>query len=355
MHSTLYMSLDPHVFTLVLKSCTTLNLPHLATSIHSHLIKSSFLSNNPFLSSSLLNFYGNCVSLKYAHQLFDETPQRNVIIWNSIISLYSRSQHITTAMNLFNLMNVPANESTFNPIIAALSLSNQNNASFKAINFYRKMIELRLKPSLITLLALLPASVSIAALNLIKEIHAAIAVAKISRTDDVLATVTVSCGGYVLDMISLWEWMGLNSLLAANRGRCVLAFALLVKRLGDHPTFQQQGGSQTCADKLIDISHVIRLILMYGRLENCIDSLHNGLGVLEYFYVSVNTDRSSHSSVHPMGNELELVSSEPRRSSVSIAGERAGLKNLGNTCYMDNSLGITGELALAFGKRIGLD
>jgi pentatricopeptide repeat protein len=74
-------------------------------------------------------------------------------------------------MNLFNLMNVPPNESTFNPIIAALSLSNQNNASFKAINFYRKMIELRLKPSLITLLALLPASVSIAALNLIKEIH----------------------------------------------------------------------------------------------------------------------------------------------------------------------------------------
>ncbi|CAJ2658997.1 unnamed protein product [Trifolium pratense] len=171
MHSTLYMSLDPHVFTLVLKSCTTLHLPHLATSIHSHLFKSSFLENNPFLSSSLLNFYGHCISLNSAHQLFDETPHRNIIVWNSIIALYSRSQHITTAINLFNLMNVPRNESTFNPIIAALSLSNQNNASFKAINFYRKMIELRLKPTLITLLALLPASVSIAALNLIKEIH----------------------------------------------------------------------------------------------------------------------------------------------------------------------------------------
>jgi len=80
-------------------------------------------------------------------------------------------QNIPTAVNLFNEMDVPPNESTFNPIIAALSLSNQNNASFKAISFYRRMTELKLKPGLITLLALVRASVSIAALNLIKEIH----------------------------------------------------------------------------------------------------------------------------------------------------------------------------------------
>ncbi|CAL5212278.1 unnamed protein product [Lathyrus oleraceus] len=171
MHTTLPISLDPHVFTLVLKSCTTLHLPLLATSIHSHLIKTSFLTSNHFLSSSLINFYGHCLSLNSARKLFDETPQPNVIVWNSIIALYSRSQHISSAIKLFNIMNVPPNESTFNPIIAALSLSNQNNASFQAVKFYRKMIELKLKPSLITLLALLRASVLTAALNLIKEIH----------------------------------------------------------------------------------------------------------------------------------------------------------------------------------------
>ncbi|CAI8589627.1 unnamed protein product [Vicia faba] len=171
LHTTLPISLDPHVFTLVLKSCTTLHLPLLATSIHSHLIKTSFLTSNHFLSSSLVNFYGHCISLNSARKLFDETPQPNVVVWNSIIALYSRSQHITSAIYLFNLMNVPPNESTFNPIIAALSSSNQNNASFQAVKFYRKMIELKLKPSLITLLALLRASVLTAALNLIKEIH----------------------------------------------------------------------------------------------------------------------------------------------------------------------------------------
>lgn len=171
MHSTLLITLDPHVFTLALKSCTALNLPFLATSIHSHLIKSSFLSTNPFLSSSLINLYGHCISLTSARKLFDETPHPNVVIWNSIISLYSHSHHVTTALKLFNVMHVPPNESTFNPIIAALSTSNQDDSSFKAIWFYRKMLDLKLKPRLITLLALLPASVSLAALNLIKEIH----------------------------------------------------------------------------------------------------------------------------------------------------------------------------------------
>ncbi|KAK7323901.1 hypothetical protein VNO77_27403 [Canavalia gladiata] len=168
MHSSLSLPLDPHVFSLILKSCSSLHLPLLATSIHAHLTKSSFLSNNPFLSSSLLHFYGACLSLHSAHQLFDETPHRNVVVWNTIISLYAHNHNLPIAFELFHSMDIPPNDSTFNPIIAALA---QNDAPFKAITFYRKMIDLNLKPRLITLLALLPASVAIAALNLVKEIH----------------------------------------------------------------------------------------------------------------------------------------------------------------------------------------
>ncbi|XP_027341174.1 putative pentatricopeptide repeat-containing protein At1g03510 [Abrus precatorius] len=165
-HSTLALPLDPHVFSLILKSCTSLHRIQLATSLHAHLTKSSFLSN-PFVSSSLLHLYGTCISLSQALQLFHQTTPRNVVVWNTIISLYAH--HLPTALQLFHSMDIPPNESTFNPIIAALAAS--NDGSFNAISFYRKMITLNLKPRLITLLALLPAAVGVAALNLVKEIH----------------------------------------------------------------------------------------------------------------------------------------------------------------------------------------
>ncbi|MED6210461.1 putative pentatricopeptide repeat-containing protein [Stylosanthes scabra] len=168
MHSSLFLTLDAHVYSLILKSCTALNRPQLGTSIHAHVCKSSFLSNQ-FVASALVDLYGKCVSVSAARQLFDEVPSRNVVVWNAMISLYAHSHEVGNALQLFEAMEVMPNESTFNSIIAAMV--GLDDGSFKAIAFYRKMIELGLKPHLITLLALLPASVGVAALNLIKEIH----------------------------------------------------------------------------------------------------------------------------------------------------------------------------------------
>lgn len=86
-----------------------------------------------------------------------------------MISLYTHSHDVASALQLFDAMDVTPNESSFNSIIAGLAGS--DGGSFKAIAFYRQMHELGLRPRLITLLALLPASVGVAALNLIKEIH----------------------------------------------------------------------------------------------------------------------------------------------------------------------------------------
>ncbi|RVW23795.1 putative pentatricopeptide repeat-containing protein [Vitis vinifera] len=66
-------------------------------------------------------------------------------------------------------MDVEPNASTFNAIISGLS--GLEDGSFKALSFYRRMGEVGLKQNLITLLALLPACVDLAALTLIKEIH----------------------------------------------------------------------------------------------------------------------------------------------------------------------------------------
>ncbi|OVA20207.1 Pentatricopeptide repeat [Macleaya cordata] len=168
MHSTLTLFLDPFVFPLALKSCAALNRSQLGKSIHAHTTKSSLLSN-PFVACALVNMYGKCVSVSTARQLFDEIPQRNVVVWNSMISLYSRSNDISSALQLFEVMDVEPNASSFNSIMAALS--ELKDGSSKAFAFYRRMQSFNVKPNLITVLALLPACVGLASLNLVREIH----------------------------------------------------------------------------------------------------------------------------------------------------------------------------------------
>ncbi|XP_020690867.1 putative pentatricopeptide repeat-containing protein At1g03510 isoform X2 [Dendrobium catenatum] len=120
------LALDPFAFPLALKSSAALRLPSTVASLHTHSLKSGFLSN-PFISSSLVDAYGKCASLTDARQVFDESSERNAVVWNAMISLYSHSNDITNALKLFELMDVPSTESSYNPIIAALSESEDSS------------------------------------------------------------------------------------------------------------------------------------------------------------------------------------------------------------------------------------
>ncbi|KAL6975788.1 putative pentatricopeptide repeat-containing protein [Sarracenia purpurea var. burkii] len=162
------LTLDTFVFPLALKSCAAVHRPQLGTAIHAHSLKASIVSN-PFVACALVDMYGKCVSIFSARQAFDETPERNVVVWNAMISTYTHSNNVSKALELFEHMNVMPNTSTFNSVIAGLS--GLSDGSFKAIAFYRRMQDLGLKPNLITLLALLPSCAGVAALNLIKEVH----------------------------------------------------------------------------------------------------------------------------------------------------------------------------------------
>ncbi|XP_010275854.1 PREDICTED: putative pentatricopeptide repeat-containing protein At1g03510 [Nelumbo nucifera] len=168
MHTSPHLALDAFVFPLALKSCAALHRPQLGATIHAHTTKAASVSN-PFIVCALVDMYGKCVSISAARQLFDEAPQRNVVVWNAIISLYSGSKDVASALKLFDLMDITPNASTFNSIIAALS--ELRSGSPEALAFYRRMQVSGVKPNLITVLALLPACVGVAALNLVKEIH----------------------------------------------------------------------------------------------------------------------------------------------------------------------------------------
>ncbi|KAG8386908.1 hypothetical protein BUALT_Bualt03G0197700 [Buddleja alternifolia] len=167
-HSSLSNSLDPFIFPLALKSSAFLCCPHLGASIHALAIKSSFITN-PFVACGLVDLYGKCVSIHSARQLFDEIPVRNVVVWNSMISLYTHSKDMQSALKLFHEMDFAPNASTFNTMITGFV--EMENGFYNVISFYRKLQEMSIEPNLITVLGLLRACVGIAALHLIKEIH----------------------------------------------------------------------------------------------------------------------------------------------------------------------------------------
>ncbi|KAG7652935.1 Pentatricopeptide repeat [Arabidopsis suecica] len=168
MHSSFALPLDAHVFSLALKSCAAAFRPVLGGSVHAHSVKSNFLSN-PFVGCALLDMYGKCLSVSHARKLFDEIPERNAVVWNAMISHYTHCGKIQEAVELYEAMDVMPNESSFNAIIKGLV--GTEDGSYKAIEFYRKMIDFRFKPNLITLLALVSACSAIGAFRLIKEIH----------------------------------------------------------------------------------------------------------------------------------------------------------------------------------------
>ncbi|CBI17285.3 hypothetical protein VitviT2T_007055 [Vitis vinifera] len=168
MHASSAPALDAFVFPLALKSCAAAHRPNLGAAIHAHVTKFSLVSN-PFVACALVDMYGKCVSVSSARHLFDEIPHRNIVVWNAMISIYTHSGRVADALGLFEVMDVEPNASTFNAIISGLS--GLEDGSFKALSFYRRMGEVGLKQNLITLLALLPACVDLAALTLIKEIH----------------------------------------------------------------------------------------------------------------------------------------------------------------------------------------
>ncbi|XP_058078520.1 pentatricopeptide repeat-containing protein At1g08070, chloroplastic-like [Magnolia sinica] len=74
------------------------------------------------VGASLIDLYVKCGNLNYAQKLFDEMPERNTIVWNSLICGYSRSGSPTRAIELFMEMhasNVRPDNFTISSILSA--------------------------------------------------------------------------------------------------------------------------------------------------------------------------------------------------------------------------------------------
>eukprot|EP01018_Ginkgo_biloba_P039546 Gb_03570 [translate_table: standard] len=139
---TLYYQMEPagvqpdkFTFPCVLKACASLLVLEEGKVIHEYIIANRFESDL-FVGNALVAMYAKCGSIEEARRVFDEMHQRDVVSWNTIITGYTQIGNFDEALELFFQMELTG-----------------------------------IKPNLVTIASVLPASAGLANLDQGKEIH----------------------------------------------------------------------------------------------------------------------------------------------------------------------------------------
>ncbi|KAG0455246.1 hypothetical protein HPP92_024222 [Vanilla planifolia] len=89
-----------HTFPFLLKATANASDLSAARQIHTHAVRHG-LDSDPYVVNGLIRSYGTCGFLIEARQLFDETPERNTIVWTTMVSGYVQNFCAGEAVTLF--------------------------------------------------------------------------------------------------------------------------------------------------------------------------------------------------------------------------------------------------------------
>ncbi|XVE68745.1 hypothetical protein DITRI_Ditri09bG0094200 [Diplodiscus trichospermus] len=152
-----------------LKSCSPLNNSNLIAHLHSHILKLGFISH-VYVATSLINAYV-MASFDNARKLFDETPHRNIVTWNTMITGYSRSGDVSKAYAVFKEMPL-RDIASWSAMLAAFMNSRKWSSGFEC--FREMVVKERLKPDQLTVASVLWGCAQLGSLALLvgKSVHA---------------------------------------------------------------------------------------------------------------------------------------------------------------------------------------
>ncbi|OVA00908.1 Pentatricopeptide repeat [Macleaya cordata] len=114
-----------HTFPFVLKSCTNCYSLTSGKQIHTHVVQFG-LDLDLYVVNGLIRCYGVCGNLNDARRLFEEVPERNLIIWTTIVSGYAQNFCSNEALKLFYQMlaeGIEPNGATLSSVLSACARS----------------------------------------------------------------------------------------------------------------------------------------------------------------------------------------------------------------------------------------
>ncbi|XP_057850517.2 pentatricopeptide repeat-containing protein At3g24000, mitochondrial-like [Cryptomeria japonica] len=94
---------DSTTFVSILPACAKMGALEQGMDIHQSIMEGGFLSDI-IVGNALVDMYAKCGSIDKARELFDRMPQRDVILWNSMIAGHAQNGFCKDALNIFELM-----------------------------------------------------------------------------------------------------------------------------------------------------------------------------------------------------------------------------------------------------------
>ncbi|KAL4574247.1 hypothetical protein LXL04_021074 [Taraxacum kok-saghyz] len=91
---------DSFTYPYLLKACTVSRALREGEQIHSHVVKTEF-ALNLYVANALIGFYGVCRDMKIAQKVFDESPERDLVTWTTLIQGYVQSGSLKKGVEVF--------------------------------------------------------------------------------------------------------------------------------------------------------------------------------------------------------------------------------------------------------------
>lgn len=113
----------PSTISTILGLCSQSDLGELGVQVHGLGIKTGNCSN-VVAGTTLIDMYAKCFSVEESRKVFDQMPEKNVITWSSMVSVYAQSHQPDEAIFIakkMRSMGVKLNEVTYNSLLSSFS------------------------------------------------------------------------------------------------------------------------------------------------------------------------------------------------------------------------------------------
>ncbi|CAN1137954.1 Pentatricopeptide repeat-containing protein At5g04780, mitochondrial [Linum perenne] len=135
---------DKFMISCIISACAGLAALIEGRQVHSIVCKTGFGSNN-FVASSLVDMYAKCGTVKGAFRLFQDLHDKNVVMWNVIISAFAKHSRSLEVMVLFEKMQqagMEPDEVTYISVLSAcghMGLVDESRAYFRLMTEYHNL------------------------------------------------------------------------------------------------------------------------------------------------------------------------------------------------------------------------